>query len=279
MNRETRVALAQQTLEILNSGHYVTATGHSVNVRDTIQNSIHNTILYRPSDFPAELAAEKNFSEVRIEVTAETSLEAAARIIAKIPDSNPLCLNFASAKNPGGGFLNGSQAQEESLARSSGLYASLLSQMEMYSHNRHERSCLYSDHMIYSPNVPVFRNDDGALLENPFNVSFITAPAANAGAIKKNEPQNVKFIQSTMNTRLRKLLWVAAQHNHPTLILGAWGCGVFQNNPIVVANLFAETLGEGGEFYGCFEKIVYAVFDRTAEQETLRAFQNTFALN
>ncbi len=279
MNRDTRVTLAQQTLEILNSGHYVTATGHCIDIRDTIQNSIHNTILYRPSDFPAELVAEKKFADVKVEVTAETSLETAARIIAKNADCNSLCLNFASAKNPGGGFLNGSQAQEESLARSSGLYASLLSQMDMYSHNRHERSCLYSDHMIYSPNVPVFRNDDGSLLENPFKVSFITAPAANAGAVKKNEPQNVKFIQSTMNTRLRKLLWVAAQHQHPTLILGAWGCGVFQNNPNVVANLFAEMLGEGGAFYGCFEKVVYAVFDRTEGQETLRAFQNTFVVN
>ena len=274
MNRDTRVALAQQTLEILNSGHYVTPAGSNISIATTMQNSISNTILYRPSDFPAELPVNKKFTEVRTEVTAETTLEAAARIVRKNSSSNPLCLNFASARNPGGGFLNGSQAQEESLARSSGLYVSLTSQMEMYEFNRRERSLLYSDYMIYSPEVPVIRNDDGALLENPFNVSFITSPAPNAGAVKKNEPNNAKFIQPTMATRMRKLLWVAAKHQHSTLILGAWGCGVFQNNPAQVANLFAQFLSEGGEFYGCFEKIVHAVFDRSAGQETYEAFRN-----
>jgi len=70
-------------------------------------------------------------------------------------------LNFASAKNPGGGFLGGGSAQEESLARSSGLFPCINQMQQMYETNRAYRSCLYTDHMIYSPRVPVFRDDEG----------------------------------------------------------------------------------------------------------------------
>ncbi len=273
MNRDMRVVLAQQTLEIINAGKYLTSSNTEINISAALENSINKTVLYRPTDFPAKFALGKNFADIKVEVTGETSLEAAARIINLNPDANPLVLNFASAKNPGGGFQNGSQAQEESLARSSGLYASLTSSMEMYYFNRRERSCLYSDHMIYSPEVPVFRNDDGHLLEKPYLVSFLTSPAPNAGAVKRNEPDNTKFIQPTLAARMKKLLWIAAEQQHPTLILGAWGCGVFQNNPAMVANCFAELLGVGGEFYGCFAQIVYAVFDRSPDQGALGAFE------
>ena len=117
-------------------------------------------------------------------MTGETTLAAAERLA----EFRPLCLNFASAKNPGGGLLSGSQTQEESLARSSGLYATLLPMTELYAYNRHLGTSLYSDYMIYSPDVPVFRSDSGLLLEVPYLASFITAPAVNAGAVEKNEP-------------------------------------------------------------------------------------------
>jgi uncharacterized protein (TIGR02452 family) len=125
--------------------------------------------------------------------------------------------------------------------------------------------------------VPVFRDDTGRLLESPYLASFITAPAVNDGAVKQNEPNSVKFIQPTMATRLQKLLWVATEHEHKTLVLGAWGCGVFQNNPIMVASLFAEMLGANGTFRSCFNHIVYAIYDQSKNQEVLRTFQNILA--
>ncbi|MDE7477756.1 MAG: TIGR02452 family protein, partial [Lachnospiraceae bacterium] len=60
-------------------------------------------------------------------------------------------LNFASAKNPGGGFLNGAMAQEESLAASSTLYRTLTAHEEYYQSNRAQSSMMYTDHAIYSP--------------------------------------------------------------------------------------------------------------------------------
>src|SRR5207253_5281746 len=155
------------------------ASAHSkVDIAAAVASAIANTQLIRETDpLPPPLAAH---AAPRVEVTAETTLSAARRLATT--GARVIALNFASAKNPGGGFLAGSQAQEESLARSSALYACLEPQREFYEHNRALRSALYSDHILFSPGVPVFRDDAGRLLDEPYLVSFITAPAVNAGA-------------------------------------------------------------------------------------------------
>jgi uncharacterized protein (TIGR02452 family) len=279
MNREQRAALAKRTIEILESGDYVAPSGRRVEIDADQRLAVNNSRLYRPAEFPpmdSSINRHVPAADPKVEVTSETTLEAACRLVSS-GDEEPCCLNFASAKNPGGGFLSGSQAQEESLARSSGLYACLVRHMEMYEFNRGLHTSLYSDHMIYSPRVPAFRNDSGQLLEYPYKVSFISAPAVNAGAVKRNEPETVPLIGPTMETRLEKVLWVAARHGHRTLILGAWGCGVFGNDPAEVAELFARALGAGGRFQGCFERIVYAIYDRTPKQEVLSSFRKALA--
>lgn len=179
-------------------------------------------------------------------------------------------LNFASAKNPGGGFLGGAQAQEESLARSSSLYPSLTANFEMYEYNRRGSSCLYSDWMIYSPKVPVFRNDDGSLIQTPYLVSFLTSPAVNAGVVKQKEAKNINLIEKTNRERARKFLWIANKENHKTLILGAWGCGVFQNDPAEIAQMFNELLT--GEFKNCFERVIVAIYDISPTRKIYKKF-------
>ncbi|MEP7219274.1 MAG: TIGR02452 family protein [Bacteroidota bacterium] len=271
MTKSHRTTIAQQTIQILESGSYKTSTGAIIDISSQLADAVRGTRLYRPEDFPDEIPVSKTGTTAMVEVTGETSLEAIARLVREGATA-PLCLNFASAKNPGGGFLSGSQAQEESLARSSGLYATLIKTMEMYQHNRAVGTCLYSDYMIYSPAVPVFRNDDGDLLAAPHTVAFLTAPAVNAGAVERNEPRNVPAIRETTQRRLHRLLWVAKQQGHSTLILGAWGCGVFANDPLMIAELFREALGTGGTFSGDFSRIVYAVYDRSAGREMLKTF-------
>ncbi|HEU0302120.1 MAG TPA: TIGR02452 family protein [Longimicrobium sp.] len=271
MNRERRAALARETLEILSEGRYAGPSGRVVEIGDAQQAAVAGSLLYRPHDFPDPLPGcpREPVPAAVVEVTGETTLQAARRLA----DADPVCLNFASARNPGGGFLSGSQAQEESLARSSGLYPCLQALPEMYQHNRQRGTLLYSDHMIYSPRVPVFRGDGGGLLEEPFLASFITAPAVNAGAVRLNEPGSEALIRPTMAERLRKVLWVAAHHGHRVLVLGAWGCGVFGNDPRMIAGLFGEALGPGGLFARCFDHVAYAVFDRTPDQAVLTAFR------
>jgi len=181
-------------------------------------------------------------------------------------------LNFASAKSAGGGFLTGAQAQEESLARASGLYPCISEQKSFYKANKRHHSNLYLDDMIYTPKVPVFRDDEGELL-SPYPLSIVTSPAANAGVVKAQESHHIHLIGSTMQGRIDKLLALCAHHQHHTLILGAWGCGVFKNNPQDIASYFAATFGEGGLFHRAFKRVVFAILDHTKDQSIISAFR------
>ena len=274
MKKRTRIEIARETLEIIEKGFYQTAFGETVSIKEELTAAINGSKLIRPDDFPAEISLTDAFAETRFEVTDETTIDAIKRICSESANANPFVLNFASAKNPSGGFMSGAQAQEESLARSSGLYPCLTANFEMYEHNRQERSCLYSDLMIYSPLVPVFRNDDGSFFSKPNLVSFLSAPAVNAGVVGRQEPQNVDLIRVTNFQRARKLLWIAHQNQHRILILGAWGCGVFQNDPLIIAKIFKELLV--GEFEGYFERVVFAVYDTSASKRTYNTFTKAF---
>lgn len=275
MNRAARVALSEETLRIIEAGGYVGPRGGRVSIRDATDKAIERTQLFRDEDFPAILTPTRIAASTAFEVTAETTLAAAARIAGSVGGEDPFVLNFASAKNPGGGFLSGSQAQEESLARSSSLYPCLMARFEMYAFNRGRSSCLYSDWMIRSPAVPVFRDDGGRLLDRPYHATFLTAPAVNAGAVRRNEPHRAASIDAANCGRARKLLWVANRHGHRVLILGAWGCGVFGNDPAAIAAMFDDLLR--GEFAGCFERVIMAIFDRTPGAGVYGAFAARFA--
>jgi len=84
--------------------------------------------------------------------------------------------------------------------------------------------------VIWSPAVPVFRDDQGHLLDEPYTTSFLTAAAPNRGAIASNQPENLPDVPATLRRRARRVLTVAAAHGHRSLVLGAWGCGVFAND-------------------------------------------------
>ena len=76
--------------------------------------------------------------------------------------------------------------------------------------------------------------------------------------------------------RAARVLAVAARHGCRSLILGAWGCGVFRNDPTQVAAAFRGNLADGGRFAGAFDRIVFAVFDKSAGRPNLAAFRGTF---
>ncbi|MFN3200147.1 MAG: TIGR02452 family protein [Bradymonadia bacterium] len=254
-NRKGRATLARETLEIIREGHYQNAEGHKVTLDEAMQSAIEHTEEWPPDRNPP--VPELRFDTV---VTVEncTTLEAARRM-AEGAESDPVALNFASAKNPGGGFLNGSLAQEESLAMCSGLYA-CLNGRPMYAHHRHLKNPMYTDYAIYSPSVPVFRTDDGTLLDAPYRCAFITAPAVNAGSVRNRRGAGPVEIEAAMRRRVAKVLGIAAHHGHRDIVLGAWGCGVFRNDPKLIADLFAEALR--GDFAGVFERVCFAVLDR-----------------
>ena len=278
MKRSTRLELAKQTVEITERGNYVSPTGRSVDLTSSLRVCLEGTRFFPPEELTRlrDTALSKSSPAHRtvIEVVNETTLQGLTRLLAA--SSEPVAvLNFASAKNPGGGFLNGSQAQEESLARSSALYASLLRAPEFYERHRASPSLLYSDAMILSPDCPVFRDDEGALLDEPQTASFITSPAPNAGAAANTRPQELPQIPEVLRRRSESVLALAATHGYERLVLGAWGCGVFRNDPQLVAASFAAHL-RAGAWAGRFKHVLFSVLDTSPAQDTYLAFQRTF---
>ncbi|MFP2925321.1 TIGR02452 family protein [Pyxidicoccus sp. 3LG] len=267
--------VAQETVDIVERGEYLAPSGQPVSIRDAVECALEGTVLYRPGDFKRQLGPEPRVgsSPPRIEVTPEKTGAASRRLVEQDGVEHVAALNFASAKNPGGGFLGGAKAQEEDLARCSALYACLLTQRDYYDINRAEHSPLYTDHIIYSPDVPFFRDEGFSLLERPFCVSLITAPAPNAGAAAKNAPEVLPRIPGVLQARARKVLQVAADQGHRTLVLGAWGCGAFRNDPSDAAEAFAQALDL---FPGVFERVVFAVWERGGDGPNLRAFRERF---
>jgi uncharacterized protein (TIGR02452 family) len=272
MSRHPRRAIATETIAILDRGSYTAPSDRTVSIADRLARSLAGTRLYRPDDLGVRPQDSPGLA-TRIEVTGETTL-AAARRLSDASGTVPACLNFASAKNPGGGFLNGAHAQEEGLARSSGLYASLRKAPEFYDFHRAQHDLLYSDHVIYSPGVPVFRGDDGVLLEEPYDVAFLTSPAPNRGAIR--DPAVAQRIPDVLRQRAAKVLATAHANGHDRLVLGAWGCGVFGNHPAEVAGVFAELLLADGAFAGAFAQVVFAVWDTASGAPRHAAFERAF---
>lgn len=280
MKRSSRMALAQQTVEIVEQGFYDLTDGSRVLLDSLVGSCLEKTEFVAPEGLrrirDEVLVRPINANPATIEVQNETTLTGASRLLAESPENPVAALNFASAKNPGGGFLNGSEAQEESLARSSALYASLQRAPDYYQRHRATSSCLYSHSMIVSPDCPVFRNDAGDLLPDPFLVTFITSAAPNAGAIAKNNPGELSQIEEVLRQRAEYVLAVAALHNCPSIVLGAWGCGVFRNDPETVAQIFADLLHGSGAWIRRFSRIAFSVLDKSAAQETIDCFRRKF---
>ncbi|HWO19535.1 MAG TPA: RNA 2'-phosphotransferase [Kofleriaceae bacterium] len=263
VSRGAKVQIARQTLEACDAGAYTSAAGEPVSIREALEAAKDGTVLHdlERGGLGGRAAAGAGAgagagAATRVEVTSETTIEAVVRLAAE-PGGHLACLNYASAKNPGGGFLGGAQAQEESLARSSGLYPCLLTQPDHYARNRANPSVIYHDLAIFSPHVPFFRDDDGGWLERPVLASVLTCAAPNASALRQQKRFDAGAVERALRQRAAFVLAVVAHHGVRRLVLGAWGAGVFGNDPAVVASAFREPLG--GDFAGAFDEVVFAV--------------------
>lgn len=250
-------AIAHDTVAISERGSYSTPAGE---VAVAVTPAVEGTRLHLPDEV---LPLPPETGEARIDVTNESTLDASRRL-----GGDVAALNFASARNAGGGFLNGAQAQEESLARASALYPCLRAAGEFYAYHRAHEDLTYTDRVIYSPRVPVFKDDEGTLLPEPYEVSFLTAAAPNLAAVLRNQPERADGVPLALLRRAIRVLHVAASHGHRRLVLGAWGCGVFGNDPATVARIFGLALRDNRYF----EHVVFAVLDRQKGAPTFQAF-------
>jgi uncharacterized protein (TIGR02452 family) len=270
LDRERAAELGKETVRILEAGGYTAPSGNAVDLSDALRLCTEGSRSYPPEHaLPLPLPMG---GATAIEVANETTLNAALRLVQA--GHYPAALNFASAKHPGGGFLTGARAQEESLARASGLYACLRDH-PMYERHRSHGDPMYTSYAVYSPAVPVFRYDDGTLREQPFPCAFITAPAVNAKVVLERRPSARPAIRAAMQERVLRVLAIAAANGHTALVLGAWGCGVFGNDSEEVAELFDEALK--GPFRGAFAQVAFAILDSSAEEPMIGPFRRRFA--
>ena len=195
-------------------------------------------------------------------------------------------LNFASASNPGGGVVKGSGAQEECLCRCSGLFFSLNAPdmwEGFYTPHRKAQDPLHNDDIIYTPDVIVFKSDTAMPRLMPqekwYSVDVITCAAPNLRSNPTNpmnpadgKPVKVsdKELLSLHEKRLKRILDVAVAEGVDTIILGAFGCGAFMNNPEVVARAARNVLQD---YLHAFKNIEYAVYCRPDDDRNFRIFE------
>ncbi|OIJ86221.1 TIGR02452 family protein [Streptomyces sp. MUSC 14] len=265
--------IAAETEAIVSAGRYRAPDGREVVLAVDIEAARAGTRMFGPEPVSVRQTGDAPVAGGPVfEVTGESSLEAARRL----SDAPVAVLNFASARNPGGGYLNGAQAQEEALCRASALHTCLLTARRFYDHHRADRDPFYTDRVIHSPAVPVFRDDRGRLLTEPFRAGFLTAAAPNAGVVRRTAPQRADALPGALAVRAERVLETAAAQGYGRLVLGAWGCGVFQNDPTQVAGAFRALLGPGGRFARSFDHVVFGVLDRTPGAAVRAAFARAF---
>lgn len=248
-------------------GRYVAPSGAVVEIADLVSDAIAGTRSVPPNE-RLDTCPGGQFGETAFEVREESTLAAARRLA--LAGTEPVALNFASARNPGGGFLGGSRAQEESLCRASTLHACLVGQ-PYYAHHGRARDAMYSSWILYSPGVPVIRDDTGPLLEEPWTCGFITAAAPNVKALG---PERHGEVPGVMAERVARVLAVAARERHEGVVLGAWGCGAFGGDAELVASLFHAALT--GPFRGVFARVVFAVLDTREDRRVIGPFERRF---
>ena len=269
MPRDRAARLGRETVAMLRANGYTAPSRRWVSLESALDAAREGTIDYPPDASVPDPPHGSHATVITVE--NNTTLEVGRRLTA---DGRVAALNFASATSPGGGFLRGALAQEESLARSSGLCA-CLEDREMYPFHRQHCDSLYSNYVIYSPDVPVFRLDNGDLLEAPWPLSILTSPAANANALEFEAPEQLPQIPTAMTKRVRKVLSVAAAHGHDRLVLGAWGCGAFGIPSATVAPIFRAALL--GRFAGVFRVVVFAITDWSKDRRFIGPFEEAFA--
>ena len=144
----------------------------------------------------------------------------------------------------------------------------------MYEYHRFRHDPLHANYAVYSPEVPVFRSDDGAFLEEPYTVGIITSPAVNRNTLP---PERHRETGPAMWIRIVKVLYIGLAKSHDAIVLGAWGCGAFGNDGHEIAGLFRKALA--GNFQGAYRVVAFAIVDWSSEKRFIGPFREVFGDN
>lgn len=220
--------------------------------------------------------AKHGNTNASIDVCAGTTFDVAKRYYSL---GKVAVLNFANPENPGGGVQLGAMAQEECLCRSSNLYGCISNPNvfdEYYGYHRGIRSHFYTDRLIYTKNVTVFKDDSlvpQMLPENEwFEVDVITCAAP---YLAKRKHTNGVALFELFKSRIKNIFEAARDNNVDYLILGAFGCGAFKNPPLIVAEAFRRTIEEQNYFKD-FKQIIFAIKPTSEYCPNLSTFLSKF---
>lgn len=256
------IKVANETVDILEKGFYINSKGNLVQISFDIEYSV------KQSKFISHLdnidLCVSNLLNPNIEVVNETSGDAAQRWT-KEGKKNIVILNFASGKHPGGGWLRGAKAQEEDLARASTLFYSLANNTNYYLNNKKANTPLYTSGIIYSPNVIFFRDRYDNLLDEPYSAAVITCPAPNLSEMDIDS----KVIIPILTERILRILSVATNNGHQNIILGAWGCGIFKNDPNDISDIFKRFIG----IMKTYSNVCFPVYDTRKDEPLFNIFR------
>lgn len=251
-------------------------------LRNSIERSIHEQKFTGERENVVVESHEIFAERANIIVSQKRTLEAAKAYA----NTKIAVLNFASASHPCGGVTTGAGAQEESICRCSTLHPCLLApKMEklFYEPHWHQKNALHDDDCIYTPGVTVIKTDTSApeLLDESdwYNVDVITCAAPNLRNFERKKELLVdkygcgsitdEGLKQLHIKRLRRILDIAILNNAESIILGAFGCGAFMNDPRIVADATAEAIKD---YLHAFKNIEFAVFCRPGFEQNYKEF-------
>lgn len=278
MGREDNVVIFQDTQKLCKNNAVL---------KEALKKSIAGQKLILEGDIIQEAKPEVYEQAATIVVSKKRTYEAASAY-----KGQKVCvLNFASASNPGGGVTKGAGAQEECLCRCSDLYFCLNVQdmwNGFYGPHRNAQNPLHNDDIIYTPDVQVFKTDTAAPKLMPekdwYQVNVISCAAPNlrekpSNAYNSGDGQTAIKIKDTdllqlHEKRLRRILDVAVTEGNEVIILGAFGCGAFYNNPEVVARAAKNVIAD---YKHAFKVIEFAVYCSPMDDRNFKVFERVLS--
>ena len=260
-NREDRIRVFQDTQDWIEKDPVLAAS---------IEKAKKTTEVFFEDVYPDFDAS--SVKDTKITVSGDRSFQAAMRLHEENPEAKIAVMNFANAFQAGGGVTTGAGAQEECLCRTSTLYPLLYNRTmknSFYKYHRDKGSPRASDSLIYTEGVVICKTDEDMPERMPqedwVTVDVITIAAPDL-RIKSNIHVPDIGGRTFMNNaelfgyhvkRAIHMLTCAAAKGADILVLGAFGCGAFQNDPEVVARAYKTALQE---FPKVFERIEFAVY-------------------
>lgn len=276
-NHTQRIEVFQDTLNWIESDK---------DLSDSVAKAKKLTEVFYEDDYP-DLNVDNTY-DTDITVTSDRSFQAAMRLVAHNPVCKVAVMNFANAFHAGGGVVRGASAQEECLCRTSTLYPLIYRKSLYYSfykYHKDKNTPKASDSLIYTEGVVICKTDED-LPKRMDKKDWVTVDVITIAAPDLRKSSNVFFELvnggGNMNDaelfgyhvkRAIHMFTVAASKGADVLVLGAFGCGAFQNNPEVVARAYKIAIQE---FPKVFKKIEFAVYCPPGSSKNYDVFSKAF---